>query len=162
MFLMWMTVSTMNKTISGIVGVHAVPHGDTATVLFRRELFTHGLGVGCSVACSELFCSVSRIAAESQPPTWSICLRAKGGPQSLLVSLSFPQCYCFCSQYCLCWHTSHLKVYFYCNSLSIALIYFYFFAFPLAVLSKFPLSTFMIQPIFLCFMQPSTDSMISA
>lgn len=60
-----------------------------------------GVGVGGSVACYEFICRMAQITAESQPPTLSVCLRARG---DLLVCfcfcllLSLPQCSCLCSQ----------------------------------------------------------------
>lgn len=37
-----------------------------------------GVRVGSSVACYEFICRMAQITAESQPPTLSVCLRAKG------------------------------------------------------------------------------------
>lgn len=46
-----------------------------------------GVGVGVSVACYEFICRMARITAESQTPTLSVCLRAKG---------DLGVCFCLC------------------------------------------------------------------
>lgn len=54
-----------------------------------------GVRVGSSVACYEFICRMAQITAESQPPTLSVCLRAKG---DLWV--------CFCLHFCYYDNTS--------------------------------------------------------
>lgn len=63
--------------MTSIVEVQAVPHGDVPTVIPLQGMPT-GVRVGSSVACYEFICRMAQITAESQPPTLSVCLRAKG------------------------------------------------------------------------------------
>lgn len=85
-----------------------------------------GLRVGSSVACYELFSSMARKAAESQPPTLCICLRANCDLWVcfyLCLLLSLPQCSCFYSQLYLSADTLLIYGCFYCHSLSISAVF---------------------------------------
>ena len=88
-----------------------------------------GLGVGSTVACYEFICRMAQIAAESQPPTLSVCLRSQGDLWVcwfFCLSLSLPYCFFFCSQLYFSVGTPFIWDPFYAHSLSISA----FFALP--------------------------------